>query len=399
VVSAQQGHARFLAGVRLSAAGKVTVQVIRERDDKVVQTAVDSSARPAGRAYLRIEAVDDSGFQLLQGRYRLRIQAAGADGRLSEALETSFRLRLTAPRGLFDAYTIPFLPTFQRQAQGTTPGRLVAVVGPKGTAAAAGIRRGDLITAVGGRSVATDGGWSVAMRSLAAQKPVAVDLLRRGQPLSVEVTPKPDWERTPDYAASLEVAVRREPATVAFSFAQARQLVDSGKLVEAQELIDAWRESWRTSAAGQLLQGDLLAKQSRWKQALGAYNRARVRDVTLSAAELGRGIALSKLGRDRPSLVAFSAAARLDPADPAAAGFRAYALLQEKRVPEAVAAGQTAVALDPRYADAFLPLGIALITGGDKPNGVKALRRGLVLLEEPDRADRLIRTHLNRADP
>jgi hypothetical protein len=68
-------------------------------------------------------------------------------------------------------------------------------------------------------------------------------------------------------------------------------------------------------------------------------------------------------------------------------------------VPEAVAAGQTAVALDPRYADAFLPLGIALITGGDKPNGVKALRRGLVLLEEPDRADRLIRTHLNRADP
>jgi tetratricopeptide (TPR) repeat protein len=399
VISAQQGHARFLVGVRLSAAAKVTVQVIRDRDDKVVKTAVDASARRAGRAYLRIEAVDDSGFQLLQGRYRLRIQAAGDDGRLSEAVETPFRLRLTTPRGLFDAYTIPFLPTFQRQAQGNTPGRLVAVVGPKGTAAAAGIRRGDLITAVGGRSVATDGGWSVAMRALAAQKPVAVDVLRRGRPLSVQVTPKPDWERAPDYAPPLEVAVRREPATIAFSFAQARQLVDSGKLVEAQALIDAWRESWRTSAAGQLLEGDLLAKQSRWKQALGAYNRARVRDATLAAAELGRGIALSKLGKDRPSLVAFSAAARLDPADPAAAGFRAYALLQEKRVPEAVAAGQAAVALDPRYADAFLPLGIALITGGDKPNGVKALRRGLVLLEEPDRADRLIRTHLNRADP
>jgi tetratricopeptide (TPR) repeat protein len=399
VVSAQQGHARFLVGVRLSAAAKVTVQVIRDRDDKVVQTAVDAAERGAGRAYLRIEAVDDQGFQLLRGRYRLRIQAAGDDGRLSNALETRFRLRLTAPRGLFDAYTVPFLPAFRRQAGGDTPGRLVAVVGLKGAAAAAGIRRGDLITAVGGRSVATDGGWSVAMRALAAEKPVAVDLLRRGQPLSVKVTPKPDWERAPDYAPSLEVAVRREPATMAFAFAQARQLVDQSKLVDAQALIDGWRESWRTSAAGQLLQGDLLAKQARWRQALGAYNRARLRDATLSAAELGRGIALSKLGNDRASLVAFSAAARLDPADPAAAGFRAYALLQEKRVAEAVAAGQSAVALDPRYADAFLPLGIALLTNGDKPGGVKALRRGLVLLEEPDRADRLIRTHLQPADP
>jgi superkiller protein 3 len=186
---------------------------------------------------------------------------------------------------------------------------------------------------------------------------------------------------------------------MAYSFAQARQLIDSGKLVDAQALIDGWRSSWRESAAGQLVQGDLLAKQVRWKQALGAYNRARARDATLAAAELGRGVALSKLGQDRPSLVAFTAAARLDPADAAAAGFRAYALIQEDRVPEAVAAGQTAVGLDPRYADAFLPLGIALLAAGDKTNGVKALRRGLVLLEEPDRADRLIRAHLQRADP
>ena len=158
-------------------------------------------------------------------------------------------------------------------------------------------------------------------------------------------------------------------------------------------------ESWRRSAAGQLVQAELLAKQVRWKQALGAYNRARARDATLAAAELGRGIALSKLGQDRPSLTAFAAAARLDPADPAAAGFQAYAYLQEDRVPEAVAAGQAAVALDQRYADAFLPLGIALLASGDKANGVKALRRGLVLLEEPDRADRLMRAHLERADP
>ena len=30
---------------------------------------------------------------------------------------------------------------------------------------------------------------------------------------------------------------------------------------------------------------------------------------------------------------------------------------------------------------------------------MKALRRGLILLEEPDRADLLIRTQLQRADP
>jgi PDZ domain len=399
VVSAQQGHARFLVGVRVSTAAKLTVQIIRPRDGKIVRTATDAAERRAGRVYLRIEGVDDSGFQLLQGPYRLRIQATGDDGRTSRPLEARFRLRLTPPRGLFDAYTVPLLPTFRRQAGTDAPGQLVAVVGPKGTVAAAGIRRGDVITAIDGRSVATTGGWSAAMRALAANKPASVDLVRRGKAMSVQVTPKPDWDKAPDYATSLTVAVRRAPSDMAYSFAQARQLIDSGKLVDAQALIDGWRSSWRESAAGQLAQGDLLAKQVRWKQALGAYNRARARDATLAAAELGRGVALSKLGRDRPSLVAFTAAARLDPADAAAAGFRAYALLQEDRVPEAVAAGQTAVGLDPRYADAFLPLGIALLAAGDKTNGVKALRRGLVLLEEPDRADRLIRAHLQRADP
>ena len=399
VVSAQQGHARFLVGVRLSAAAKLSVQVVKAQDGKIVQTSTDASMRRAGRAYLRIEGVDDSGFQLLQGPYRLRIQASGQDGRTSRMLEAPFRLRLTPPRGLLDAYTVPLFPTFRRQAGTDTPGQLVAVVGPKGTVAAAGIRRGDVITAVNGRSVATSGGWSAAMRALAANTPAAVELVRRGAAMSVQVTPKPDWEKPPDYATSLSVAVRRAPADFAYSFAQARQLVEAGELVDARELMDGWRASWRDSAAGQLVAGDLLAKQVRWKQALGAYSRARARDETLAAAELGRGIALSKLGKDRPSLVAFNAAGRLDPADAAAAGFRSYALLQEDRVPEAVAAGQTAVGLDPRYADAFLPLGIALLAAGDKANGVKALRRGLVLLEEPDRAQRLIRAHLERADP
>ncbi len=399
VVSAQQGHARFLVGVRLSVAARLTVQVVRARDGKVMQTAADADARRAGRAYAMIEGVNDSGFQLLQGRYRLRVQAADDTGRVSPSLEAPFRLKLTPPRGLFDAYTVPLLPAFRRQAGTDAAGQLVAVVGPKGSVATGGIRRGDVIVAVNGRSVVTAGGWAVAMRALTAAKPVMIDFLRRGQAMSAQVTPKPDWERAPDYQKSFDVAVRREPAAMAVAFAQARHLGETGRLADAEALLAGWRESWRTSAAGQLLQGDLETKRARWKQALGAYNRARARDASLAAAELGRGIALSRLDNGGPSLAAFSAAARLDPADPAAAGFMAYGYLQADRVPDAIAAGQTAVKLDPRYADGFLPLGIALLAGGDRVAGVKALRRGLVLLEEPDRASRLIRAHLHRADP
>jgi tetratricopeptide (TPR) repeat protein len=399
VVSAQQGHARFLVGVRLSAAAKLTVQLLEGDSRKVVQTVTDASERPAGRAYLRVEAVDSSGFQLLQGSYRLRLQATDGEGRVSSPVEQAFRLRLTAPRGQFDAYTVPLWRAFQREAGTTATGQLVAVVGPKGTAATAGIRRGDVVTAIDGRSVATAGAMAAALRALPADKAVTVELLRDGQAVSASLTPKPDWEKAPDYAAALAVAVRREPRTLAYAYAQARQLIDSAKLEEARDLMAGWPRSWRTSAPGQLAQAELLAKQTKWKQALGAYSRARARDKANSAAELGRGIALSERGQTAPSIAAFAAASRLDPGDPAAAGFRAYALLRADRVPEAVAVAQTAVGLDPRYADAFLPLGIALLAAGDKANGVKALRRGLVLLEDAERADRMIRAHLVRADP
>ena len=399
VISAQQGHARFLVGVRLATPAKLTVQVIAASSGKVVQARTDPTARRAGRAYVRVEAVDSSGFQLLQGAYKVRIQATDATGRVSRAVEAPFRLRLTTPRGLFEAYTIPLWKTFRRQIGTSVPGQLVAVVGPKGTVAAAGLRRGDVITKVDGKPVAGPGAWATAMRALPAEKGVAVEFVRKGVVGTATVQPKPDWEAAPDYAKALTVAVRREPRTIAYSVAQARQLIDSGKLADAQEVVADWPRSWRQSAPGELVQGDLLAKATRWKQALGAYNRARKRDATLAAAEFGRGLALSELDKTRPSAVAFAAAGRLDPTDAAAAGFQAYALLQADDTADALAAARRAVTLDPRFADAFLPFGIALIASGDKPGGVKALRRGLVLLEEPDRADELIAQHLNPTDP
>ena len=397
VISAQQGHARFLVGVRLATPSKLTVQVLSSAG-KVVQAKTDTTARKAGRAYVRIEAVDTSGFQLLQGAYKVRIQATDATGRVSAAVQGPFRLRLTTPRGLFDAYTVPLWRAFRRQA-GTVPGQLIAVVGPKGTVAMAGLRRGDVITKVDGKPVVGPGAWATALRAMPAEKAVSVEFVRKGAATTVTVQPKPDWEPAPDYAKSLAVAVKREPRTLYLAIAQARQMIDAAKLADAQALVSAWPVSWRTSAPGQLVQADLLAKATRWKQALGAYNRARKKDATLAAAEFGRGLALSELDKSGPSAVAFAAAGRLDPTDPAAPGFQAYSLLQLDRTADALAAAQRAVTLDPRYADGFLPFGIALIASGQKPAGVKALRRGLVLLEEPDRADRLIAQHLDPTDP
>lgn len=399
VVTAQQGHARFLVGVRLSTPARLTVQVIRARDGSVAQTNTDATPREAGRRYLRVEAIDDAGFQLLAGAYRVRIQATDAEGRVSAAVEAPFRLRLNPPRGQFTAYTIPLWKAFQRQAGTSRPGQLVAVVGPRSTAAVAGIRRGDVIVAVNGRPVATRGAWVAALRALPAEKAVPVELIRKGRPLTVTMTAEPDWEEEPDYDRSLAVAVRREPRSIAYSVARARLLVEAGEPAQARRLMARWPVSWRRSAPGQIVQAEIHAERERWKQALGAYNRARVRDRTMAAAEFGRGVTLAELGRGSQSSVAFAAAGRLDPQDPAAAGFRAYALLQVDRTAEGIAEARRAVGLDPRYADAFLPLGIGLLTAGDKRNGVRMLRRGLILLEEPERASRLIAEHLDPTDP
>ena len=398
-VSAQQGHARFLVGVRLSVPAKLTIQVISGTTRKVVRTTTDAADRDAGRAYVLVEATDSSGYQLLAGRYRVRVRATDAAGQVSARLTKAFTLRLKSPRGLFDAYTIPLWPGLRRQMGATVNGQLVAVIGIKSKVGAAGIRRGDIITSMDGRDVSKPGAWMAALRALPGDRAVTIQFVRKGVPMNATLEASPDWTPTPDYAAPLKVAVKRDPKILAYAVAQARQQVDAGKTTVAKTLMAGWAKAWRTGAPGQIVQGEMYAKQKQWKRSLGAFNRARVKDRTLAAAEFGRGVALSALGKSAPSGVAFAAAARLDPTDPAAAGFDAYALLQADRTADALAAATRAVTLDPRYADAFLPYGISLIASGDKAHGVVALRRGLLLLEEPDRANRLITQHLDPTDP
>lgn len=397
-VSAQQGHARFLVGVKLATPSKLTVQVLAA-DGKVVQSTTDAADRPAGRAYVRVEATDSSGYQLLAGSYKVRVRATDAQNRTSTALEKAFTLKLTSPRGLFDAYTVPLWGALRRQMAAPVSGQLIAVVGVKGKVLAAGLRRGDIVTAVDGRDVTRPGAWAAALRALPGDRPVAVQFNRKGVVTTANIEPSPDWTAVPDYATSLKVAVKRDPGVMAYAVAQARQLIEAGRTASARALIQGWPAAWRTGAPGEIVQGELLAKQKRWKQSLGAYNRARAKDRGNGMVAFGRGVALSALDRAAQAEVAFATAGRLDPTDPAAAAFQSYALLQADRTPEALAAAQRAVTLDPRYADSFLPYGISLIASGDRANGVVALRRGLLLLEEPERANRLIAQHLNPTDP
>ncbi|MGD9694820.1 MAG: tetratricopeptide repeat protein [Thermoleophilia bacterium] len=398
VISAQQGHARFLVGIKLATPAKLTVQVAKP-DGSIAQTSTDASDRPAGRTYLRIEAVDGRGFQLLPGRYRIRLQATDAQNRTSAVVQRAFQLKLTAPRGMVDAYTVPLVKAFQRQAGTTAQGQLIAVVGPKGAFVGSGLRRGDVVTSLNGTAITSPGVWTTVLRALPASTPVPITYVRKGQTVQSNVTLKPDWTAAPNYAASLAVAVKREPRVVAYRVAQARQRLDAGAPAEALKLWAGWPKAWRVTAQGELLRADVMARQGKWKPALGAYNRARTKDPKLAAAWFGRGVALSALDRDQPSLESFQTAVGLDPADAASLGYQAYAEISLQRYPEAVASAARAVRLDPRYADAFLPYGIALAKTGDRAGALKALRRGLILLDDAQRAATVISEDLNPLDP
>ena len=87
-------------------------------------------------------------------------------------LERTFKLRLTTPRGLFDAYTVPLWRAFRRQAGTAVPGQFVAVVGPKGAAATAGIRRGRRHHQDRRHERRHPRGFAVALRALPARKAV-----------------------------------------------------------------------------------------------------------------------------------------------------------------------------------------------------------------------------------
>jgi tetratricopeptide (TPR) repeat protein len=401
VATAQQGHAQILVGARTSAPARLRVQIVAAATRRLVRTVTAAETHAAGRVYFLIEATSERRYQLPAGVYEVTVQATDAQGRASNVLRGTVRLRLTEPRGRLDAYTVPLWPSLARQFGVPPGGQLVAAVAPGGAAVAAGIRRGDVITSLGGISVATPGGLARALRALPAGRAVPVELVRDGRPLPGQITPKPDWEPVADLGRSLAVVVRRDPTKLAYAYAYARQQAEAGDPAAARRTLEGWRPAWRVSAAAHLLSGDLLYAENETKQALGAYNRARAADPDLTAAHVGRGLALAARGRAPQAAAAFARAAALDPADASVQALRAYALLRagKENADRALDAANRAVALDRRNEEGHIARGLALLALGRRADGVVALRRGLLLLSDPDRARQIIRDSLEPNDP
>jgi tetratricopeptide (TPR) repeat protein len=333
------------------------------------------------------------------GRYRVRVQATDAQSRVSPPLERVITLRLTPPRGRLDAYVMPLWNGMARSlgipARG---GQLVAAVAPGGDVLKSGIRRGDVITGINGKSTLTPGAMATALRALPADTDVPVTIRRGTEERTVTLKVPPDWNAVPDLSRTLTVVVRRNPRSMAYGVAYARYLVEQGKADDAQELIDAWPRSWRTSAPGQAVQAQLFERSGQAQKALASWNRARAKDPRMPAAAFGRAIALNSLGKDAEAAEAFGDAFRLDPSDASAGAFRAFSLIRAENIPASREAALAAEALDPEYADGKVAAGIALIQTRNPARGVVKLREGLILTDDAARAQTIIDQYLEPAD-
>ena len=399
VVTAQQGHARFLVGLRTRTTATVTVQVYAAKGEKLIRTVTSTQPHAPGRVYFLIEATTEQRYQIPAGVYRQRNQATDAEGRQSNMLKGSFRLKLTTPRGRLDAYTVPLYPALARQMGLQPGGQLVAAVAPGGAAVKAGLRRGDVITSLAGKPVDTLGAWQATLRSIPAETPVPLEYRRGTEVRQGTLSLPPDWTPVADYAPAFKVILEREPKVLAYQLAAARQRIDADKPDEAQTMLDAWPASYRKTAIGQMLQAEILLAQDDVKGALGAYNRAVKADPDLAAAQLGRGLALSRQGRTQEAAAAFGTAEEEDPGDAVAAAFKAYALLATDDTAGALESANRAVALDKLYEDGPIARGLALLAASRRLDGVKALKQGLLLLADPTRAQQLITENLEPNDP
>jgi len=404
-VNGQQGHARLLVGVRSSTAATFTIQIVDAADKTLVRTMTTTAVHPAGRAFVLLDATTQQGYEMPDGTYELTVTATDASGAKSAPLKGVFKVKLKPPHGRLDAYTIPLWPAFARQLHAKPGGQLVAAVAPKGAAVAAGLRRGDVITAIGGQPVLTPGQLATALRNLPATTAVPIDFLRPGvgdaPPQAIEylISAPADYTAPPRYAASFAVILKRSPKILAVNYAAAKDLVEEGKADDAMAMIKAWPLAWRRSAPGQLVLGDVLVAQGQTKPALGAYTRAAKADPSLSTPQVQRGLALATLGRIPAASDAFAAAVKDDPFDAVAMGYRAYLLAATGDAAEALDLANRTIARQPNYEYGHLARGLALIALGRKADGVAALKRGLLLSSDMTRASQIITQYLEPNDP
>ena len=394
-VVGQRGRARILVGVRMNRAARLTIQISEHPTGTLRRSYSDEKLRTRGRAFALLSAVNDRGFQLTPGVYRIAITAQDARGNISNELGKTFRLRLTPPRGIFDVYTVPLLPAFRRPE---TKGAVVAVVAPGGPAAKAGIRRGDVITKIGPHWITTPGTLDRAKRALLGRRTITVRVRRSGELRALRMTPAPNWVSRRPYGPSLAVAARRAPDDYAIAYARISQLIDRGELELAAQVLAGLRRSWRLAAPAQFLQGRILQAQGRRKPALGAFIRATARDPQFVDALIAQGALLGSAGARARAIAAFQQAETADPHSAVAPAFEAYMHIATETFPAARVAADRALTRDLLYADAHVTRGLALLAEGEKASGLQALRRGVLDLPDQSRANQLL-AQVERYDP
>lgn len=397
-VTARQGHARFLVGVRVTTPSTVTAQVFAVKGDTLVRTVTAEATTP-GRVYILIEATSEQRYQLPAGTYRIRLQAADGQNRQSNVLQKSVALATTTPRGRLDMDTLPLWRPLARSLRlPAKGGQLVTAIAPRGDSVKAGMRRGDVITAINSLPTLTTGQYQTALRALPAGTSVPVEVRRGTRTTTFQVTFAPDWTPVPDLTAVQAVAVRRARKVMAPNIAQAMYLTRMGKTAPALKLVAAWPRGWQRSAPGQMVQGRIQERLKQPKKALGFYNRALKRDPRMAEAVAAKATILSQQGRNAAATRAFAQALRIDDHDATSAAFQSFSLVREKKDGDALPPARDAVALDATFGEAQIALGVALVLNKQQARGVVALRSGVMLTDNQALAQQVIDQYLEPAD-
>ncbi len=398
IVTAQQGHARFLVGARLSTAARLVVRLTRVSNHRVMKTVTTSGFHRAGRVFLLIQATDTQGFQLPATTYSVFVGATSPGGRNAKAHTAPVTLTYTSPRGMLDWYTIPNT-TFVRGNLGLhmTGGQVVVAVHPGSAVAKAGIVRGDVIESIDGVSTGSPGGFQRADRLLPAGTPVPVVLLRGITTLTKTLTAPPDWVATSNLASPMSQAAATK--RFAYGFAVATYDISVGKLLQAGRIIGTWKGANSTTSLAQMARAQLAVARHQQSAALAFWIRAYRADNSQSLAAFGEGLAYDALGNDTSAAEAFAVAASRDPDSAPASAYAALALEQSHLPYLAAPFAKRAVAVDPTDPNALAATGIAQIQTGQRAVGVVSLERGIVQTDDATRAQFLVSRFLEPAIP
>jgi Flp pilus assembly protein TadD len=398
-VTARQGHVRFLVGLRTKTEARIIVRIVSVRTGKIVRTAKITGRHAPGRVWMSIAANTDRGNQLPAGRYRLQIYGVDANAKRSAIITRGIRLAFRAPRGVLHVYTVPAWPSIIAGISTVAGGQIVAGVGSGTPAALGGLQRGDVIHTVNGINVDARGAWFVAMRNVPANVDVPVEIDRAGVRQTLQIKLPPDWTLPPNYRAVLDETLATAPGVLAYKYASIREFLDRRDVTGARTSYNAWVAAEKSSAPGQLLSGAILSAEAQYLAAAGEFNQALTLDPTMAAASFQQGLNRTANKQNDRAITAFATARTLDPTDAISATFHAYALLGANNFTEALAAADVAVALDPRYEEARIARGIALIGLTRTAEGVADIKRGLLLLADPVRAEQIIASSLEPYTP